>query len=105
MKKIITIIMLVLCVFLVGCSTVPLNLKRTADQAIRILNSELSNVNEFAQINKPTIVQSLEVSETDWCLVYQITNDIFFATRWQKIDKNWKQVDIQPYVDNCDWVK
>jgi len=56
-----------------------MKLKKTAEKAIVLLNSELSNVNEFSQINEPTIVEELQISDTEWCLVHQITSDIFFA--------------------------
>jgi len=105
MNKKLLIFLVFLLLFLSGCSPIPLKLKRTSENAIKLLNSELSNVNEFSQMNEPTVVDMLQISETDWCLVHQITNDVYFASRWQKEDSDWKQVEIQPYVDNCDWVK
>jgi len=88
-------------IFLAGCSGPPMKLKRTAEKAIVILNSELSNVNEFAQINDPTIVEELQISDTEWCLVHQITTDIFFTSTWRKSGSNWEQIELKPYVDNC----
>lgn len=105
MKKLMTLTFLLSLIFLVGCSGPPLKLKKTAEKAIVLLNSELSNVNEFAQINDPTIVEELQISDTEWCLVHQITSDIFFASTWQKVDSNWEQVELQPYVDNCNWAR
>ena len=105
MNRILRIFLVILLVFLVGCSPIPWKLKQTSDKAINILNSELSNVNEYSQINQPTIVDMLQISETDWCLVHQITNDIFFASRWQKVDRSWEQTEVKPYTDNCNWVK
>jgi PBP1b-binding outer membrane lipoprotein LpoB len=103
LKRLIFLVFLVL--LLVGCSPIPLKLKRTSENAIKLMGSELSNVNEFSQINEPTVVDMLQISETDWCLVHKITNDVYFASRWQKEESDWKQVEVQPYVDNCDWVK
>jgi len=103
LKRLIFLVFLVL--LLVGCSPIPLKLKRTSENAIKLMGSELSNVNEFSQINEPTVVDMLQISETDWCLVHQITNDVYFASRWQKEESDWKQVEVQPYIDNCDWVK
>lgn len=105
MKKLWTLTFILILIFLVGCSGPPLKLKRTAEKAIVLLNSELSNVNEFSQINDPAIVDMLQISDTEWCLVHQITTDIFFASRWKKVDSNWEQVELKPYVDNCTWVQ
>jgi len=82
-----------------------MKLKKTAEKAIVLLNSELSNVNEFSQINEPTIVEELQISDTEWCLVHQITSDIFFASTWRKVESEWEQVELQPYVDNCNWAR
>jgi predicted component of type VI protein secretion system len=105
MNKKLIIFLVFLLLFLVGCSPIPLKLKRTSEAAIKLLNSELSNVNEFSQINEPTIVDMLQISETDWCLVHQITNDVYFASRWQKEESDWVQVEIRPYVDDCNWAR
>ncbi|MBE0685507.1 MAG: hypothetical protein IH585_05860 [Anaerolineaceae bacterium] len=99
------IFIICLLLFLTGCSPIPLKLKRTSENAIRILSSELSNVNEFSQMKNPTLTDMLQISETEWCLVYQLTDEVFFASRWQKEESDWKQVEIQPYIDNCNWVK
>lgn len=99
------IFLVFLLMFLVGCSPIPLKLKRTSENAIKLLNSELSNVNEFSQMNEPTIVDTLQISETDWCLVHQITKDVYFASHWQKEGNDWQKVEVHPYVDNCDWLK
>lgn len=92
-------------IFLVGCSGPPMKLKNTAEKAIVLLNSELSNVNEFSQIKEPTIVEELQISDTEWCLVHQITSDIFFASTWRKVESEWEQVELKPYVDNCNWIQ
>jgi hypothetical protein len=82
-----------------------MKLKKTAEKAIVLLNSELSNVNEFSQINEPTIVEELQISDTEWCLVHQITSDIFFASTWRKVESEWEQVELNPYVDDCNWAR
>ncbi len=105
MKKSISIILVGLFIFLTACSPIPVKLKRSADSSISDFTNGLSNVVEFAQTKKPTISYFRQISETDWCLVYQVTNDIFFASRWQEIDKEWEEVDVHPYVNNCDWIK
>ena len=101
MIKLWTLPIILILIFLTGCSGPPLKLKKTAEKAIIILNSELSNVNEFSQINEPKIVDMREISETEWCLVHQITSDIFFTSYWRKVDSEWEQVELRPYVDNC----
>lgn len=105
MKKCAAIFLIVIFIFLTACSPIPAKLKRTADKATSNFTSGLSNVVEFSQTKDPTITKFRQISETDWCLVYQVTNDIFFASRWQKNDDVWEEVDIQPYVNSCDWVK
>ncbi len=105
MKKVITLTFIFSLFFLVGCSGPPMKLKKTAEKAIVLLNSELSNVNEFSQINEPTIVEELQISDTEWCLVHQITSDIFFASTWRKVESEWEQVELNPYVDDCNWAR
>lgn len=103
MKKLISIVLLCMFIFFTACSPIPSKLKRTADHSISDFTSGLSNVVEFSQTKNPTISDHRQISDTDWCLVYQVTNDIFFASRWQKVDNDWVEVAVQPYVNNCDW--
>lgn len=105
MQKLYAFTFIFILVFLAACSGPPMKLKRTSEKAIVLLNAELSNVNEFSQINDPTIVDMLQISDTEWCLVHKITNDIFFASLWQKVDSNWEQIALEPYVDNCNWAQ
>jgi hypothetical protein len=90
---------------LVGCSSPPRSLKKIAVRATQLLSSELSNVNEFSQINEPELLDMHQISEIEWCLVYEITNEASFASRWQKEESGWVQVELRPFVTDCNWVR
>jgi hypothetical protein len=99
-------ITLIVCIlFLVGCSAPPRSLKKTAERAMELLSAELSNVNEFSQINKPKLIDMQQISETEWCLVYEITSEKAFASRWQKEESDWIQIEMRPFVSDCNWVR
>lgn len=103
--RIFRITMIVSILLLVSCSSPPRSLKITAVRATQLLSSELSNVNEFSQINEPELIDMHQISETEWCLVYQITNEASFASRWQKEESGWVQVELRPFVTDCNWVR
>jgi PBP1b-binding outer membrane lipoprotein LpoB len=103
--RIFRIILIISILFLVGCSAPPRSLKKTAERATQLLSSELSNVNEFSQISEPKLIDKHQISETEWCLVYEITNEASFASRWQKEESSWIQVELRPFVKDCNWVR
>jgi hypothetical protein len=99
------ITLIVSILLLVGCTAPPRSLKKTAQRAMELLSAELSNVNEFSQINEPELIDMQQLSETEWCLVYEITSEASFASRWQKEEAGWTQLEMRPFVSGCNWAR
>ncbi|MDO9086053.1 MAG: hypothetical protein Q7U53_07600 [Anaerolineaceae bacterium] len=103
--RLFSLTLIISILFLVGCSGPPGSLKKTAVRATQLLSSELSNVNEFSQINEPELIDMHQISESEWCLVYEVTDEASFASRWQKEESGWVQVELRPFVTDCNWVR
>ena len=103
--RLFSLTLIVSILFLVGCSGPPGSLKKNAVRATQLLSSELSNVNEFSQINEPELIDMHQISESEWCLVYEVTDEASFASRWQKEESGWVQVELRPFVTDCNWVR
>ncbi len=89
--------------FLVACSGIPLRLKRTADENMRVLNAEMAVAIEGANHNKPVLTETYQVTEEKWCLTYELGPDFSFSSLWEKQEKDWVRLELQPYVNNCNW--
>lgn len=104
MKKSLLIALIGL-LFLAGCSGPPNKLIKTADKEMSIFIAENSNITEDNLYLEPLIVDDLQVTEDKWCLTYEIGHLLRFSTMWEKQERDWVQVEIRPYVENCNWAR
>lgn len=104
MKKLLTV-SLVCLIFLSACSDIPLKLKKTASQEMKIFIAENSNITEANLYVEPLIIDQLQVTEDKWCLTYEIGHLLRFSTLWEKQEREWVRTEIQPFIENCSWAR
>ena len=104
MKKIIFLV-LVNLILLSGCSGMPYRLKKTAENYMLRFISENASITEENLYLEPLLVDQFEVSDNQFCLTYEIGHLIRISTLWEKQDREWERIEIQPYTDNCNWVR
>ena len=99
--------LLLICsvVLLSNCSGLPLRLKNNADQAMAILNAEMSTAIESQNYMHPILTDTYQQNETQWCLTYELGPQFSFSTMWERVDQDWVQTEMRPYVENCNWAR
>ena len=102
MHKIIFLIIINL-ILISGCTGLPLRLKGTADQSMFLLNQEMDSAIESMNYHLPRMTAAYQIGENQWCLIYELGPEFYFSSLWEKQVQDWKQIEIRPYVDNCDW--
>ncbi len=92
-------------VSLTGCSGLPMRLSSTADQSMRFLNAEMSTALESMNYIHPLMTDTHQITEEKWCLTYELGPDFIFSSLWEKQVQDWVQVELLPYVVNCNWAR
>lgn len=92
-------------VLLSNCSGLPLRLKSNADQAMVFLNAEMSTAIEGFNHSRPILMDSHQLSEEQWCLTYELGPQFSFSTMWERVNQDWVQTEMRPYVDDCNWTR
>lgn len=69
---------------------------------MRFLLAEMATHEIFL---KPVLVDQQQISENQWCLTYEIGPDYFFSSSWERQDYDWVQIELLPYVENCNWAR
>ncbi len=104
-QKKLWISILTLLIILSGCSGLPMRLKNSADQSMRYLNAEMSVAIEGSNHSHPLMKDSHQISEEKWCLTYELGPEFRFSSLWEKQGQDWVQIELRPYVDNCNWAR
>ena len=99
------LIFLISLFLLTACSGLPIRLKRTADQSMRFLNAEMVHAIEDMNHDDPILTDTHQIDELNWCLTYELGPDFSFSSLWEKQEQDWVQVELQPYVNNCNWAR
>lgn len=73
-------ILIVGLLLLSGCSGPPRSLEKTAERVLELQNAELSDVNELSFLDQPVLVDTHQLSETEWCLAHEVGEGIFYAS-------------------------
>ena len=104
LKKLL-LIALICLVILSGCSDIPLKLKKTANQEMKIFIAQNSNITEANLYSEPLIIDQYQVNENKWCLTYEIGHLLWFSTLWEKQERDWVRTEIRPFEENCSWAR
>ena len=89
-------------IILVGCSGVPMRLKSTAERSMKFLVAGMTPQEGFLE---PVLVDQHQMAEELWCLTYEIDQDYFFSSSWERQEYDWTRSELLPYVENCDWAR
>ena len=100
-----SLLTIAILIILSGCSGLPMRLKSTADQSMSFLNAEMSTALESMNYNYPIITDTHQISEHKWCLTYELGPEFSFSSLWEKQAQAWVQVELRPYVVNCNWAR
>lgn len=82
-----------------------MRLKSSADRAMEYLNAEMSTAIEGFNHLKPIMTDTHQISEEKWCLTYELGPQFSFSSIWERQDHQWVQIEMQPYVENCNWAR
>jgi hypothetical protein len=82
-----------------------MRLQKSADRAMAFLNAEMSTAIESQNYIKPILIDQHQLSETKWCLTYELGPQFSFSSMWEREEQEWVQTEMRPYVGNCDWVR
>jgi hypothetical protein len=104
-KKRYYLLFLVSLFCLTACSEIPVRLKRTADRSTYILNHEMEDAIGHRNYEDPIFTDSCQLSEERWCLTYKLGPEFSFSSLWEKQEQEWVQIELKPYVDNCNWAR
>ena len=44
-----------------------------------------------------------QLSESKWCLTYLSGPDLSISSTWEKIDRQWVNIETRHYERDCDW--
>lgn len=103
--RLLELLLLFSVVLLSNCSGLPLRLKSNADQAMAFLNAEMSTAIESQNYMHPILTDTHQLHETQWCLTYELGPLFSFSSMWERVDQDWVQTEMRPYVDDCNWAR
>jgi hypothetical protein len=105
MVKLLRFLLILSVILLSDCSGLPLRLKSNADQAMAFLNAEMSTAIESQNYMHPILTDTHQRHEAQWCLTYELGPQFSFSSMWDRVDQDWIQTEMRPYVTNCDWAR
>lgn len=92
-------------IFLSACSSLPIRLKSTAEKSMFLLNSELNVTIENLNYIHPIMTDTYQLGEEKWCLTYELGPQFRFSSLWEKQEQDWVQLELRPFVENCNWAR